>query len=222
MPYFAGENEGGTETLRQQNVYGLVIPTNSFRILDLLLNQHKIESDIRIEAIAHAKSLPTYREEKPEIDANYMISSQPKLIFRKKQWIKRQKITDAINKLQIPDVAMSETDLILPSVYDGNNHRTTFALINPHAPLFKKMAQKGIIPRERLLKIHQEFRLKLQDALGKTLSRFMKASLMLMVDVNPGKAEMFSKDFVIGLRQPFMQKVVSTRALWECIDYEVF
>lgn len=204
------------------NVYGLVTATNSFRILNLLLDQHKIETDIRIKAIAHAKSLPTYTEEKPQIDAKYMISSQPKLIFNKRQWIKRKKILDAINKLRILDIAITEMDLILPSSYDGKKHRTTFALINPHAPLFQKMAQKGDIPRERLLKIHQKFRSKLQDALGKTLSRYMKASLMLMVDVNPGKQEMFSKDFVIGLRQPFMQKVVSTRALWECTDYEVF
>jgi len=204
------------------NQYGLVNPTNSFRITNLLLERHKIQADIRLRAIAHGRSLPTYSDEKPEIDAKYLISSQPKLIFNKKQWIKPARVLETIDKLQIPDILMSEIDLILPSKYDGKNHAVTFALINPHSRMFKKMAAKGEIPLRQLLKIHQDFRYELKKVLAKPMFRFMKASIMLMVDVNPGKTEMFNKDFVLGLRQPFMQKVVATKALWECTDYEVF
>lgn len=205
-----------------ENRYGLVLATNSFRITNSLLEQHKIESDIKLRAIAHGKALPTYSEQKPEIDANYLISSQPKLIFNKKQWINPKKILDAIDKLQIPDILMSEMDLILPSNYDGKQHRTTFALVNPHSPIFKHMTQKGTTPRQQLLKIHQDFRHDLEHVLAKSMFRFMKSSIMLMVDTNPGKDEMFNKDFVLGLKQSFMHKVFATSALWECTDYEVF
>jgi len=86
--------------------------------------------------------------------------------------------------------------------------------------MFKKMVAKGEIPYKRLLEIYNKF----MDAIKErtTTYKHLKASIVIMADVNPGRAEMFNKDFVIGLRQPFMQKVFTTRSLWECTDYEVF
>jgi len=201
--------------------YGLVTPTNSFRIIDSFLERYKIETDVKMRSVAHGKSLTTFSTEIPEIDAKHLMSSQSALIFNGKAWIKRRKVIDYLDKLQIPDAPLSQIDLILPSLYDGKSHRTTFALINPHSQMFKKMTQTKQIPREQLLKIHQDFRRELSKFLSKPMFRFLRASIMLMVDTNPGKEEMYNKDFVLGLRQPFMQKVVATPALWECTDYEV-
>jgi len=204
-----------------QNRYGLVIPTNSFRIIDVLLARHKLLSDVKVEGTGHARAIAMHTEVKPEIDASYFITSQPTLNFLGKQWLKPIKIIETLDKLQILDLPLKKIDLLLSSAYDGKKHRMAFALINPHKPMFKEMTLKGEMPRAQLLKIHQDFRYELKKILSKSTFRFLKASTMLMVDVNPGKQEMFNRDFVLGLRQPFMQKVVATSALWECTDYEV-
>lgn len=208
--------------MSQQNVYGLVIPTNSLRIQLGELERLKIKTDIRLKATAHSQAMLTHTEVKGEIDATYLITSQPTLIFHAREWLKPKKLLHAINQLRIPDVPIQQEQIILPSTYDGKRHATTFALINTHTPMFKKMTAKGKIPYRQLLKVHQDFRYEAKKALPKELFRFLKASLMIMVDVNPGKQEMFNKDFILGLRQPFMHKVCATKALWECTDYEVF
>jgi len=204
--------------MKEANRYALVTPTNSLRIILTLLEQHNLKTDIKIKATAHAPSILTHKEVEAQIDADYMITSQPTLVFHGREWIKTKKLLDRINQLQIPDVPLQEADLILPSIYDGKRHRTKFALLNPHSKMFRKMTKEGQIPYTRLLNIHSKFMRKLE----KETYRHLRTSTMLMVDVNPGKEEMFSKDFVIGLRQPFMQKVFTTEALWKCTDYEVF
>ena len=203
-----------------ENKYALVNLTNSLRINLMLLEQHNIETDIKISATAHAPSTQTYSEPEPGIDADYMITSQPTLVFHGRQWLKPNKVIDAINQKGILDVPLQTFEVILPSSYDGKRHRTTFSFLNTHNKMFKKMVAKGEIPYKRLLKIYNKF----MDAMKERVTTYkhLKASIMIMVDVNPGRAEMFNKDFVIGLRQPFMRKVCTTRTLWECIDYEVF
>jgi len=203
------------------NRYALVHPTNALRLTLRLLAEHKIKTDIKIKATAHAKSILTHKEPRPEIDADYIITSQPTLIFHGRKWLKPHTVIDQLNRLQIQEVPLQRLELILPSTYDGKNHWVCFALVNTHTPLFKKMVAKGEIPYRRLLKIHKRFIEKLKEKVPRAIYRHLKASIMVMVDVNPGKHEMYNRDFVLGLRQPFMQKVVTTKALWECIDYEV-
>lgn len=202
------------------NKYALVHPTNSLRINTMLLEKHKINTDIRICGTAHAPSTQTYSQPEPQIDASYMITSQPTLIFHGREWLKPKKVIDAINQKGIPDVPLKTLELILPSIYDGKRHRTRFDILNTHSRMFKKMASQEEIPYKRLLKIYSEFMNALKERTP--TYKHLKASIMIMTDVNPGKAEMFNKDFVIGLRQPFMQKVFTTHSLWECTDYEAF
>jgi len=216
------EGEPSTMSKQEQNTYALVHPINSLRVTLSLLDQHKLNTDIKIKATAHAQSIQTHREPKPEIDADYLITSQPTLVFHGKQWLKPHKVLDAINRLQIPDVPIEQFELILPSVYDGKRHRTTFAILNTHSRMFKKMVSEGKIPYRRLMKICNDFMQILKERTSKTIYRHLKRSVMIMVDVNPGKNEMYNKEFVIGLKQPFMRKVVSTHFLWNCTDYEVF
>ena len=203
-----------------ENKYALVNPTNSLRINLMLLDRHKIETDIKISATAHAPSTYTYTEPEPAIDADYMITSQPTLVFHGRQWLKPNKVIDAINQKGIADVPLQTYEVILPSSYDGKRHRTTFSILNTHSRMFKKMVAKGEIPYKRLLAIYNEFMRAIKERTA--TYKHLKASIMIMSDVNPGRAEMFNKDFVIGLRQPFMQKVFTTQSLWACIDYEAF
>lgn len=208
--------------MNEQNLYGLINPTNSLRITLSLLEQNKIETDIKLRATAHGGSIKTYSEPHPEIDAHYLMASQPTLSFHGKQWVKNRKVLEAINRFNIRDVPLQSFEMILPSTYDGKRHSTTFARINTHTPMFKKMVTEGKIPYRRLAKIHKDFMRELKKTMSKAIYQHLKMSIMIMVDVNPGKKEMFSKDFVLGLRQPFMQKVFTTNALWQCTDYEVF
>lgn len=208
--------------MKSENVYALVNPTNSLRITLSLLEQNKIKTDIKLTATAHGQSIKTYSELHPEIDASYLMTSQPTLLFHGRQWLKNRRVLDAINRLNIKDVPLQHIEMILPSTSDGKKHRTTFARINMHTPMFKKMVAEGKIPYRRLVKIHKDFIDELKKNTSKAIYKHLKMSLMVMTDVNPGKQEMFSKDFVIGLRQPFMHKVFTTQALWRCTDYEVF
>lgn len=203
------------------NRYALVSPTNALRLILKQLEEHKIKTDIKIKATAHAKSILTHKEPRPEIDADYIITSQPTLMFHGRQWLKPHIVSDQLNRLQIQEVPLQRLELILPSTYDGKKHWVCFALVNTHTPLFKKMVAKGEIPYRRLLNIHKQFIEKLKEKVPRAIYRHLKASIMVMVDTNPGREEMYNKDFVLGLRQPFLQKVVTTKALWECIDYEV-
>jgi len=186
----------------------------------MLLERHKIKTDIKISATAHAPSTQTYTQPEPQIDADYMITSQPTLIFHGREWLKPKNVIDAINQKGIVDVPLQTFEIILPSSYDGKRHRTTFAILNTHSRMFKRMAAKEEIPYKRLLKIYNEFMNAIKERTA--TYKHLKASIMIMVDVNPGRAEMFNKDFVLGLRQPFMQKVFTTQSLWACTDYEVF
>lgn len=204
------------------NRYALVHPVNSLRTTIALLDQHKVKTDIKIKATAHAESILTHTELKPEIDAKYLITSQPTLIFQGKEWLKTHHVLNVINQLQIPDVPLETLECLLPSSYDGERHRTTLARLNTHSRMFKKMVKEGRIPYNRLMKIHSEFIEKFKERFSKQIYRYLKATCMIMVDVNPGKDEMFNKEFVLGLKQPFMQKVFTTSFLWECTDYEVF
>jgi hypothetical protein len=188
----------------------------------LLLERNKICTDIRLKSIASGEGQPTHSEDMPEINSQFMISSQKKIVFHGSEWIKPSLVSKALDRHLIVDAPISQIDLLLPSTVDGEKHRTTFALINTHNPMFRKMAEKDDVPLQRLYKIHHEFRLDMEKALSKTLFKFLKFSLLLMVDVNPGKEEMFDKSFVNGLKQPFMHRIVGTKTFWEFTDYEVW
>jgi len=205
-----------------QNRYALVLPTNSLRLTLSYLEQHKVNTDIMVSATAHAPATKSYKEPAYDLDATWLITSQPTLIFHGKQWLKTRELLTAINKRGIPDVPMDICELLLPSQYDGEKHRTVFARLTTHSRMFKKMVTEGNFPYKRLNKINQDFIDAVKRNTSEKVYRHLKVSPMLMVDVNPGKEEMFKRDFVIGLRQPFMQKVFTTDALWRCVDYEVF
>lgn len=204
-----------------ENKYALVLPTNSLRLMSERLDHHKIHTDIMLSATAHAQASHTYKEPKYELDATWLMTSQPTLIFHGKNWLKRRELLEAITKLNIRDVPMDICELLLPSSYDGERHRTVFARLTTHSRMFKKMVIEGKIPYKRLEEIFEGFMNKIKDRTSIEIYRYLKVSPMIMVDVNPGKAEMFNKDFVFGLRQPFMRHVFTTEMLWKCTDYEV-
>jgi len=198
--------------LSTANKYSLFIPTNNLRML--MHYGRQTLNKVRIYTTLHGEAKKTSVIPIGHLGARHMVTAQPTLQissppqFKAVEWWLRE-----IVALGIENGPVYRLEAILPNLTEGREHLCVFEAANVHKPIFQRMSAEQFYPyyvaEKQIKNLKAEVRERVPHISRKTL-RNIKATFLVLTDVNPGKEEMYNRDFLLGFRNvnPKLFKVV--------------
>lgn len=203
----------------------MFIPTNNLRML--MHYGKRTLTKVKIYTTLHGEAKKTSVIPIRHLGANHMVTAQPTLQinsppdFREIEWWLRE-----IVGLGIENGPVYKMEAVLPNLAEGKEHWCLFQAANIHKPIFQKMSVEEFYPyrtaEKHIRNLKAEVRLRVPHISKRTL-RNIKATFLLLTDVNPGKEQMYNRDFLLGFRNTnpeFFKIIVYIPKAWRFWDMD--